>query len=153
MAWLRRRRRSVPVSHDATVFPPSPLRGSGPRLLVCDDNNTVTQTLDLMFAREGWSVEVTASGEAGLEALTRIGPDVVLLDQQMDGMTGIETARVLRRRGFERPILLFSAFLDEKSRADAEKLGVVPVSKMDFPAVVRHVTAAHAGHRAGVRAP
>jgi CheY-like chemotaxis protein len=152
MSLFRRRKRGghhVPETPE--VYPTTTSRGAGPRLLVCDDNNTVTQMLDLMFAREGWTVAITESGEAALAALTRVGPDVVLLDQQMDGMTGIETARVLRRRGFERPILLFSAFLDEKSRADAQELGVKAVSKVDFDAVVRHVTAAHAESRTSRR--
>lgn len=149
MSLFRRRKRTEPVVRDvAAIYPTTSPRGTGPRLLVCDDNNTVTQMLDLMFSREGWTVAITESGEAGLDALTRVGPDVVLLDQQMEGMSGIETAKALRRRGFDRPVLLFSAFLDEKARADAQKLGVVPVSKVDFPAVVRHVTAAHSAHRA-----
>jgi len=152
MPLFRSGKRSEPVVREAAaVYPTTPSRGTGPQLLVCDDNETVTQMLDHMFVGEGWTVAITESGEAGLEALTRVDPDVVLLDQQMDGMTGIETARVLRRRGFKRPILLFSAFLDEKSRAVARKLGVKPVSKVDFLAVVRHVTAAHAAHRAAVR--
>jgi CheY-like chemotaxis protein len=138
------RRRSAP--------PPSPLPASavypstaprGPRLLVCDDNDTVTQMLELLFERQGWQVDVTATGEDGLAAVQLDDPDVVLLDQDMGGgLTGLETARLLREGGYDRPVLLFSAYLDAPTRAAADRLNVVPVSKVDFPAVVRHVEAA-----------
>jgi two-component system, OmpR family, response regulator len=123
---------------------PAPAPARQPHLLVCDDNDSVTQLVSLMFANESWSVEVVTSGRDCLAALERRAPDVVLLDQQLgDGLTGLETAKLARKAGFERPILLFSAHLDEKSRKRATQLDVLPVSKLDFPAVVRHVNAAH----------
>ncbi|MCA1710550.1 MAG: response regulator [Actinobacteria bacterium] len=138
---LFRRRRPSPAPPPAEVYPAAP--DAGPRLLVCDDNNTVTQLLEMMFEQQGWRVDVTASGEDGLAAVDRLVPDVVLLDQEMGGgLTGIETARALRKRGYDRPVLLFSAYLDPKTTAAARRLDVVPVSKVDFPAVVRHVEAA-----------
>src|SRR5688572_3182276 len=97
---LFRRRRVTPPATDAAVYPTA-----GPpqrRLLVCDDNNTVTQLLEMLFTREGWAVDVVTSGEECLERLQVQTPDVVLLDQQMDGgMSGIDAARVMRRSGFD----------------------------------------------------
>ena len=144
MKLFRRRSASPAQLPDADVYPSAPAAPpTGPRLLVCDDNDTVTGMLELLFAREGWQVGITANGEDGLAAAALDDPDVVLLDQQMGGgLSGIETARELRRRGYDRPVLLFSAYLDPKTRAEAERLDVVPVSKVDFPAVVRHVEAA-----------
>lgn len=113
------------------------------RLLVADDNKTVTQLLDMLFTREGWDVTVVDSGEACLAELEATDPDVVVLDQQMDGISGLETAEQMRSDGFHRPILLFSAHLDDAAREASQRLGVDPVSKVDFPAVVRHVDAAY----------
>ena len=141
MSLFRRRSASalpepVPRSSPALVI--------GPHLLVCDDNESVTQLVTLMFEAENWSVELVRNGRDCLAALERRAPDVVLLDQQLgDGLTGLETAKLARRAGFERPVLLFSAHLDEKARKRAAQLDVLPVSKLDFPAVVRHVNAAH----------
>ena len=118
-----------------------------PRLLVCDDNESVTAMVELMFSTEHWKVEVVRTGLACLRAIQRETPDVVLLDQQLgDGPTGLETAKRARKAGFDRPILLFSAHLDEPARKGAARLDVLPVSKLDFAAVVRHVTAAHRAH-------
>jgi CheY-like chemotaxis protein len=105
-----------------------------------------------MFANESWSVDVARSGQECLAALERRPADVVLLDQQMDGgLSGLETAEVARKNGFDRPILLFSAHLDEPARERAAELDVLPVSKVDFPAVVRHVNAAHRAYRRRMR--
>ena len=113
------------------------------RLLVADDNRTVTQLLEMLFTREGWQVTVVDSGEACLDRLAEADPDVVVLDQQMDGISGLETAERMRTSGFDRPILLFSAHLDDVARKASDRLGVDPVSKVDFPAVVRHVDSAY----------
>jgi len=135
------RRRRTPSPDPA---PPGPVPAAGPHLLVCDDNESVTQLVGLMFSNEHWTVEVVRSGRDCLAAIERRVPDVVLLDQQLgDGLTGLETAKRARANGFDRPILLFSAHLDEPARKRAAKLDVLPVSKLDFPAVVRHVNAAH----------
>ena len=97
-----------------------------------------------MFATEGWALEVVADGPACLDALARNQPDVLLLDQRLEGpLSGIETADAARRRGFDLPILLFSAYLDDDALRDAQRLRLMPVSKLDFPAIVRHVNAAY----------
>ena len=44
--------------------------------------------------------------------------------------------------GFDRPILLFSGHLERDEWKRLDTLGLLPVSKVDFAAVVRHVTAA-----------
>jgi two-component system response regulator (stage 0 sporulation protein F) len=124
------------------------------RLLVCDDNASVTDLLQMMFAHESWTLEIVTTGTECLDALAGFRPDVVLLDQRLEGpLTGIQTAEVARRRGHDVPILLFSAYLDEASRRDAERLGLLPVSKLDFPTVVRHVNAAYSLGRATADRP
>ena len=141
MQLFRRRRAAAPDPSRAAA---RPAPRTAPHLLVCDDNESVTQLVVLMFGNEGWTVEVVTSGRDCLAALEQQPPDVVLLDQQLgDGLTGLETAKLARGSGFDRPILLFSAHLDDAARKRAEKLDVLPVSKLDFPAVVRHVNAAH----------
>ena len=138
MALFGRRRGT-----DVVRLPEAPTTSRPRRLLVADDNVTVTQLLDMMFTRDGWEVTVVDSGEACLTALPQMDPDVVVLDQQMDGISGLETAEQLRADGFTRPVLLFSAHLDDTAREASLRLGVDPVSKVDFQAVVRHVEAAY----------
>jgi CheY-like chemotaxis protein len=113
-----------------------------PRVLVCDDNATVTQLLEMLLSLEGWSVQVTTTGDECLGALEESEPDVLVLDQQMPGLSGLEVATTARDAGFDRPILLFSAHLESDEWRRLNELGLLPLSKLDFQAVVRHVVAA-----------
>jgi CheY-like chemotaxis protein len=116
---------------------------------VCDDNATVTKLLAMMFDQAGWTVEVADTGRGCLRALEQRVPDVIVLDQRFYfGLNGLETAELARERGFDRPIILFSAHLDDDARKWAEQLKVLPVSKVDIAAVVRHVTMAHVAYGA-----
>ena len=66
-----------------------------------------------------------ANGADALEQLAHADPAVVVLDQMMPGMDGIETAgRILETRPGQ-PIVLFSAFLDDQLRHEAEATGIV----------------------------
>ena len=51
-------------------------------------------------------------------------PDVVLLDQRMPGLSGLETAEVILREKPNQAVILFTAFLDPAVRQSAERLGV-----------------------------
>ena len=64
-------------------------------------------------------------------------PTVVVLDQMMPGLTGIETARrILARRPSQR-IILFSAYLDDSLRRLARSVGIKAcIDKRDFDLVV-----------------
>lgn len=88
---------------------------------------------------EGSGIEVAAEAADGSEALAKMAelnpppvPTVVLLDNQMPGLSGLEVAREILREHPEQLIVLFSAYLDEDIVAQAEQLGVAMcVSKGD----------------------
>lgn len=84
----------------------------GPRLrvLLVDDDATQRHMLTGMLAPLGFDVDEAASGREALDCVARVRPDVVLLDINMDGMDGWETARRLREfDGAPIPVLMVSA--------------------------------------------
>ena len=81
------------------------------RLLVVDDDLSVGKLLRAIFEREGWEVDYASSGDECITSVGTMPPDVIVLDHMMPGLTGIETARQLRRDGFDKPIVLFSAYV------------------------------------------
>lgn len=116
------------------------------RVLVCDDDADVGGFLRTLFDLEGWSCELVTSGEECLEHLEHLEsherPDVLVLDQVMPGLTGIEVADRLRAEGFVTPIILCSGHLGPELNDEIARLALVPVNKIDLQALVRVVRAA-----------
>jgi DNA-binding NarL/FixJ family response regulator len=72
---------------------------AGLRVLVVDDHDLFRTGLRALLEEEGFTAADAASGDAALRALPGFEPDVVLMDLNMPGMSGIEaTARVLEAR-------------------------------------------------------
>jgi CheY-like chemotaxis protein len=67
------------------------------RILVVDDLVDAAESLALLLRLLGHEVRVAYSGRQALEAVSGFQPDLVLLDIEMPGMHGGETARLLRR--------------------------------------------------------
>jgi CheY-like chemotaxis protein len=78
------------------------------RVLVVDDEPMVRQYLGQLLELHGFTVETAAGGLAGLAAIARDEPAVVLLDLNMPDLDGIEVARRLRARGTRIPLVLCS---------------------------------------------
>ncbi len=88
---------SAPVSAEApgeSIGPPE----KALRILVADDNETIRQLAVELLRARGHSVTGVADGHAALSAMGCAKPDVVLLDQEMPHMNGMETARAIRER-------------------------------------------------------
>jgi CheY-like chemotaxis protein len=111
------------------------------RLLVVDDDLSIGKLMRAIFEREGWEVDYAGSGDECLTMAGAVPPDVIVLDQMMPGLTGIETARRLRGGGFDKPIVLFSAYVGPDLQMAVRELDLKPVSKVDTQAVIRIVDA------------
>lgn len=95
-------------------------------IIIADDHEIVRRGLRLTIAAES---DMTLLGEAanGLETLRLVErslPDVVLLDIQMPEMDGIETARCLRQRYPDLPILILTGFGNDVQLYAALQAGV-----------------------------
>lgn len=110
-----------------------------PTVLIVDDDRDVRDWLRLSLALRGWGASTAATGAEALETAGEAVPDLVIVDFEMPGMTGLKCAEELRRQGMTGCIILFSAFVDPKRMAAAERLGVHPISKVDREALFRTV--------------
>jgi DNA-binding NarL/FixJ family response regulator len=73
-----------------------------------------------------------ADGETAVAQAMALDPAVVVLDRRLPGIDGIEAARRIRAHRPDQTIVLFSAYLDEDARRDAEDAGIARcVSKGD----------------------
>ena len=84
---------------------------AGNKILVCDDGKTNRDLIGLVLEEAGASVSFACDGEEGLaKASEHLNEyDLILMDVQMPRMDGLECVRVLRSRGWKRPIIALTA--------------------------------------------
>jgi DNA-binding response OmpR family regulator len=83
------------------------------RVLLAEDDASISEPLARALRREGYEVEVREDGPTALDAGLQGGVDLVVLDLGLPGMDGLEVARRLRAEGHAVPILVLTARADE----------------------------------------
>jgi len=68
-----------------------------PKLLLVEDDPALAELLEFRFKTEGYAVTVTPDGDEALLLAAEIHPDLVILDWMIEGTSGIEVCRRLRR--------------------------------------------------------
>lgn len=93
-----------------------------PRLLLVDDDLLLCQVLTDYLQAQGFGITVVHDGEAGLAQMNEGDFDLVILDDTLPGLSGIEVLRRIRSRG-ELPVVLLSARHDDVDRIVGLELG------------------------------
>jgi two-component system phosphate regulon response regulator PhoB len=128
------------------------------RLLLVEDDPALAELLIWHFRREEFEVEHTADGEEALLLAQEAAPDLVLLDWMIEGLSGLEVCRRLRRRAETAnvPIIMLTARGEETDRIRGLETGAddyvtKPFSPRELVArvgaVLRRVRPALAGER------
>ena len=81
------------------------------RILVVDDDHDVRQLSVDVLADSGYAVEAAIDGAAGWEALQVNRYDLVITDNKMPKMTGLEMIEKLRSAGMKVPVLMATGSL------------------------------------------
>ena len=114
------------------------------RVLTIDDQ-AIFRSLarDVIEATPGFeSVGDAADGEAGIEAVGKLGPDLVLLDVRMPGIDGIEVARRLAAKHPQVVVILISIEERIDVPSAAALKGIPLVRKQEFcPRLLRRLWA------------
>lgn len=95
---------------------------NGTTVLICDDNETVHQTLQLYLQEAGFRVVSAYDGITALEMIQRTKVDLVILDIMLPKMFGTEVCRQIRKTS-DLPIIILSAKVDEADRIVGLELG------------------------------
>jgi two-component system sensor histidine kinase RpfC len=96
------------------------------QVLVADDNPTNRAVLGKILERGGHTVTLVADGDLALDALEAGRFDIVLLDRNMPGLSGLETLQAIRlmTRGRERlPVVVLSADLTVEAKRECLEAG------------------------------
>jgi two-component system phosphate regulon response regulator PhoB len=128
------------------------------RVLLVEDDAALAELVSWHLERDGYVVERTPDGEEALLLSAENPPDLVLLDWMIEGMSGIEVCRRLRRRPDTAniPIIMLTARGEEEDRVRGLETGAddyitKPFSPRELiarvSAVLRRVRPALAGDR------
>lgn len=93
-----------------------------PRVLLVDDDQTVSDVVCRYLRREGMSVDAVTDGAVALQKALHEPPDLVVLDLMLPGLSGLEVCRRLRRES-QVPILMLTALGEEHDRVVGLEIG------------------------------
>ena len=93
------------------------------KILIIEDDALIAEVLQTLFSSSHYAVDITATGEAGLEMAEAFDYELVLLDIGLPGLDGVSVCRQFRDRGFKMPILLLTALNDIQQKATALNAG------------------------------
>jgi CheY-like chemotaxis protein len=101
------------------------------RVLCVDDEPAVRDVLALHLSRQGYEVEIAPDGLSAWHLITAAPQrfDVVITDNQMPHLTGMQLVERLRASGYPGGIVFFSSTVPASSAARLEELRVARVEK------------------------
>ncbi len=98
-----------------------PTNSMGRSVLLIDDEPGVLRTISRYFEHEGWEVSVATSGEEGVPLYEARRPDLVLLDLDLPGLSGLQILEILVSRGAT--VLMLTGHGDISVAVEAMQLG------------------------------
>ena len=120
------------------------------KILVIEDNAVAANLYRSALSQAGYQVDVASDGEAGLAAIDKIHPDLVLLDLMLPKVEGLEVLRQIRSNPAlnSMPVMVTSnaytnARMDELVKAGATQ--ILTKSRVSPKELARVVTSALSG--------
>ena len=95
------------------------------RVLIIEDDRDIVELVRYNLANEGFQVSAAGDGSAGLAAVKKSPPDVLLLDLMLPKLSGLEICKEIRRDAAlnRLPILMLTARGDEADRVVGLEMG------------------------------
>ncbi len=97
----------------------------GIHILVAEDNEINQEVIDALLDNMGVAHSIASNGYEAVQRAEEGGIDLILMDIQMPEMDGIQATRILRAKGFTKPILAMTASVLEKEKQACLEAGMV----------------------------
>jgi two-component system response regulator FixJ len=109
-----------------------PMRSPAATIYLVDDDDAVRHALVTLLATSGYSVSDFNSAEAFLSGADLTEPGVLLLDQRMEGMSGLELQKELGRCDIDMPVIFITGHGDIPMSVIAMRSGAITVLEKPF---------------------
>jgi two-component system response regulator PilR (NtrC family) len=110
-----------------------------PNILICDDERSICEMLDITLRRESYKVETVNSGEAAKRKLDSALYDVIITDIKMPNIDGIEVLRHSHKVSPDSAVILITAVDDNEAAVEAVKAGGASDYIRKSPAMVDEI--------------
>jgi two-component system response regulator RegX3 len=113
------------------------------RILVVEDEETLSEAIAFLLSKEGFEVSVAASGPEAIATFEKTGADLILLDLMLPGLSGTEVCRQIRAKSAV-PIIMLTAKDSEIDKVVGLEIGAddyvtKPYSSRELIARIRAV--------------
>lgn len=102
------------------------------KILVADDEPQIRKVISLLLSEEGYEVKTVENGQEAINALPVFRPNVILLDQQMPLLTGVEALEHIRQQYPDQVVIFVTAFGSVSLAVDAIKKGAYDFIEKPF---------------------
>lgn len=93
------------------------------RILITDDDPSIQFFLSEFIKKEGYDFDTASSGEEALKMISGGDYSLVLLDERMPGMSGLEVLESIREKGYKMPVIMITAYGTKEFALKAIKEG------------------------------
>lgn len=94
-----------------------------PHIVIIEDDSDISELLKLHLENNGYRVTTFSNGQDGLDFLLTEGADALVLDLNLNGLSGIDVCRELRNEGSNTPILMLTARSEEGDKVTGLETG------------------------------
>jgi CheY-like chemotaxis protein len=116
-----------------------PARSKPKRILIVDDEPHIQDAVSQLAAWGGFATEVAPSGSAALSLLRREAFDLVITDNRMLGMTGLELAAAIKGRWPAMPVVMFTAYPPSEPGPFLDSLLIKPTDGLNLLQTVKRL--------------
>lgn len=102
------------------------------KILIADDEARIRRVMTLLLKDDGFEVMAVENGQEVLDVLLSYQPDVILLDQQMPVLTGVETLEQIKNIRPNQVVIFVTAFGSVALAVDAVKKGAYDFIEKPF---------------------
>ncbi len=93
------------------------------KMLIVDDEPGIVEEVKDFFQEEGFQVATADTGKEGIEQVTKMKPDILLLDMKLPDMSGIEVLKSCKEFSPKTKVIVNTGYVDQNLIDEAERLG------------------------------
>jgi DNA-binding NtrC family response regulator len=103
-----------------------------PKLLIADDEEKIRKILTRLLEDENYHVKAVENGQKAIAVLHSFQPDIILMDQNMPGLNGIDAMVTIKEKFPSVPVIIITAFGEVSLAVEAIKKGAYDYLEKPF---------------------